>query len=476
MSKYTKNFIALMLSNVFSQLLVFLAGSFYAKKIGPTGFGDITAIQAMLTYFTMIVFFGLQTYGTREIAKDEKKIKFIVGDILSFRFIVFLLCFVLICIMAVFLKIIYKDSNMYILLLLYGLTLLPSALSIDWVFSGTQEMEHNAIYSVIKALFPYILMLMFLKNGKQAYMVPLFTLIALVLGGIYQVFIYFVKDKYTIKINLDKNKAAEYIKFGLPFLVSGILAMINGNVDRLVIEFSRGSAESGIYASGYYIIYFLTNVITMIFTPIFPIIIGYYNNSDYEGMKNTIKKLSKIIVAFVFPLVIGGLILSKQLILLIFDKSYLQAYMPFSILLFYIFILFFREIYGYGLNACNREKKYLKAVAVSAVVNLVLNLILTPRYGINVAALITVGSEIINIVMMRNYAEDIIKVSNFDNIKKIIIPVLLMAVVTAFLKYFNINVVINFLASSVVYVFAIMYTKYITIGEIKGFLFRKSGN
>lgn len=474
MNRYTKNFIALLFSNIISQLLVFLAGSYYAKKLGSTGFGDLTTVQAIITYFTMVVFFGLQTYGTREIAKDEKKIKYIVGDILTFRVIIFILCFIVISFMALILKIKYEDSSMSILLLLYGATLLPSALSIDWVFSGTQEMEYNAVYSIIKAFLPYILLLILLKNKNQTYLVPLFTLIALIAGGIYQFFIYFIKDRYSIKLNLDKNKINEYIKFGLPFLISGILAMINGNVDRIVIKFTRGSTEAGIYASGYYIIYFLINIITMIFTPIFPIIINCFNSKDTDGMKKIMNMLSKIITAVAFPLVIGGILLSKQLILLIFDSTYLKAYLPFSILLIYIFILFFREIYGYGLNACNREKKYLKAVTVSAFVNLLFNLIFTPKYGINTAAVITVGSEVINILMMKYYAKDVIKVSNIGNIKKIIFPSALMAIATLFLNYFKINVLVNILLSAAIYTVVILVTKYITVDEIKGFLLRKS--
>lgn len=476
MSKYTKNFLALLFSNVISQLCVFLAMSYYAKKLGSTGLGDLSTVQAIITYFTMIVFFGLQTFGTREIAKNRGNIKFIVGDILAFRILIFILCFFVISIMAMIFKFQYNDNSTYCLLLLYGATLLPSAISIDWVFSGTQEMEHNAVYSVIKAMLPYVLLLLLLKNKNEAYLVPLFTLIALIAGGIYQFFIYFIKDKYSIKINLNKNKMIQYVKFGMPFLVSGILAMINGNVDRIVIKFARGSAEAGIYASGYNIIYFLTNIITMIFTPVFPIIINCYNNRDAEGMKKVMKMLSKIITALAFPLVLGGIILSKQLILLIFDNTYLSAYMPFSILLLYIFILFFREIYGYGLNACGREKKYLKAVTVSALVNLIFNLILTPKYGMNIAALITVVSEIINIIMMRYYAKDVIIVSNMDNVKKIILPSLLMAIITLSLLHYNVNVVLNILLSAAVYVLVILKTKYITLEEIKSFLFRKSDN
>lgn len=473
MNRVAKNFLLTVSSSLISQVIVFFTGTYYATKIGASYFGTVNTVQAMLLYFTMIVLFGLQTYGTREIAKDRKNIKRVVGDILVFRFILFILSFLVIVIISGAFK--NNINSIKTLLILYGLTLLPTAMNIDWVFNGIQEMKYNAVYNIIKNIIPFILIYIFLREKSQVYYIPLFTFIALFIGTIYQGYIYFFKERFTLSIHIEKERFISYIKFGLPFLISGILAVINGNVDRIIIMFTRGSEEAGIYGSAYYIILFLINIETMIFTPIFPLIINYFNNKDGENLKKLMNNTSKIITAFIMPVVVGGILLSKEIIVLLFDESFIEAYVPFTILLLYALILFFREIYGWGLNACGMEKKYLKAVTISAVVNLILNLILTPMYGMNIAAAITVVSEIINIVMMRYYCKRIIVVSNYINIIKSLLPCVVMAIVIVISKYFNINIVFNIILSALTYSIFIIITKYITLQELKNILIRKNG-
>lgn len=470
MNKVAKNAIVVISSSILAQFLAFLTTSFCGKRLGETAFGELTTVQSIITYFTLFVLFGLQTYGTREIAKDKSGIKTVVGDILVFRIILFIISFVLIAVVALCIWKFNHDGVLAILLALYGLTLLPMAMSIDWVYSGLQKMEYNSVYNVLKSGVPFVLVYIFLKEKTQLYYIPLFTALALIIGVMFQFYGYFFKERLQVKVRLNKRTMLGYINFGLPFVISGLLAMINGNVDRVVIYFSRGSAEAGIYASGYNIIFFLINVVGMIFIPIFPVMISYFHENSKEKLCELMDKTSKILAAFIIPVALGGIILSKQLITLLYDKTYVSAYISFSILLAYVVILFFRELYGYGLNAFNLERKYVKAVAVSAIVNLGLNLVLTPKYGMNIAAIITLASEIINFVMMKQYAKEIIVVSNMKNIVRALFPSLLMAAITLLLKYNNINIIMNIVISAAMYCLFIFITKYITMGEIKSLL------
>ncbi len=470
MNRVAKNAIVVISSSILAQLFAFLTTSFCGKRLGEAAFGELTTVQSMITYFTLFVLFGLQTYGTREIAKNKSQIKTVVGDIIVFRIILFIISFVIIVVMSLCIWKFNHDGVLAILLVLYGLTLLPMAMSIDWVYSGLQKMEYNSVYNILKSGIPFVLVYIFLKEKTQLYYVPLFTVLALVLGVLFQFYGYFFKERLGVKVRLNKRTMLGYVNFGIPFVISGLLAMINGNVDRVVIYFSRGSTEAGIYASGYNIIFFLINVVGMIFIPIFPVMITYFNENAKEKLNELMNKTSKILAAFIIPVALGGIILSKQLIILLYDKTYLNAYISFSILLSYVIILFFRELYGYGLNACNLEKKYVKAVAVSAIVNLGLNLILTPIYGMNIAAIITLVSEVINFVMMKWYAKEIIVVQNMKNIVRALFPSLLMALITILLKYNNVNIIINIIISAAMYCIFIFITKYITIGEIKSLL------
>ena len=471
MNKMAKNFFSVSFSNLIGQVFTFLIGWYAAKKLTSSAFGDLMSVQAIIVYFSIIVVFGLQNYGTREVVKYKERIPKIVGEILTFRIFIFLISYV--CIYILYLKL-QNDVITKNLLIIYGVTLLPTCLSLDWVFNGIEKMNYNAVYNVIKTLIPCVLTFILVKDSKDINLIPIFTIIALTLGSIYQIYTYIFKLKLKIEFQIDFSKYRSYFLFGLPFVLSGILATINTNVDRLVIEFTISSSAAGIYSVSYYVVSFLTTVVTFIFVPVFPMLVDLYHKKEITKMEKLTDNLAKVVIMVILPITIGGILLSKEIILL-FGQKYITAYLPFSILMIYTFLLFIRELYGYGLNAWHMEKKYLRVVAVSALLNLTLNLIFTPRFGMNIAAIITVISEVINLILMKHYAEKVVKISSFKYILKALIPTLIMTVVVLLFKFLSVNIIINIIVSAIVYIAAIIGFKYMSIDEIKSFLLRKNG-
>lgn len=464
-NKVLKNFISNGVSNILSQFLSFLLIAYTARVLGPEIYGNVTTVQAIMLYFTMVVMLGLQSYGTREVAKDRDSVGEIVGEILFIRLIVTAVCIAVIYIISILL---HSDKSFSSLLLLYGLTLIPAALNIDWVFQGIQEMQYNAVYNITRSLIPLLLVQFFLKKGSEAYLLPVFTLIGMSVGVIFQALIYF--NKFRFRLNVNIKNARKYLIYGFPFMISGILATINCNVDRIVIKFSRGSIEAGIYSTGYNIVLFLTNIVTIIFVPIFPVLIEYFHNNNYAKLVSLRKNILKIISIISLPICVGGIILSKEIIVLAFGKKYESAYFSFSILMLYILILFIREVFGYSLNAWNLERKYLVIVAISSAFNLIFNLVFTPRYGMNIAALITVLSEVINLILMKHYSDKIIRVQELGYLSKGILPTACMALVVFYLRFLGVNVIINILVAMIVYFISIIVLKVISIDEIKAMI------
>ena len=453
-----------------AMLLAFLSSIYYVKVLSSSGYGNIATIQAIMVYITLIVLYGLQTYGTREISKNKDSINLIAGNIILFRIIVLLISYVAIFLVAF---IFVSEYEFKWLIIFYALTLLPAAINLDWVFIGMQKMHYNAVYNIIRNLLPFVLSVIFIKKNSGIYLIPVFVFVGLALGLIYQLFVFYKKEKLKLKPVLKIETIHKYLLLGGPFLFSGILATINLNSDRLVISFTISKTAAAIYAVAYLIISFLMNVVVMIFTPVVPSFIALFHNNKLRELSILADKVAKIIILAVFPLVVGGILLSKDIISL-FKKEYATASTPFAILLIYILILFMRELYGYGLNAWNMEKEYLKIVIISSIVNLVGNLLFTPTYGMNAAAIITVFSEVINFVLMKKQGQKIIRVSYKTYVVKIMPSIFLMILFVALLKYNNINVIINIIVAMIVYIIAVFMTKYVTLKEIRGFLQLKS--
>lgn len=414
----------------------------------------------------MITLFGLQTYGTREVSKNTDSYGKLIGDIVIFRFIIAIICNL---VLLIFTTMINKDSNFKIILLTYGLTLLPLSFNIDWFYNGIQEMHHNAVYNILKSLIPIIIILKFLTSSNSV-IIPIASIVGLSVASSYQFVIYFLKygnkrAKTKVKINTIYFK--NYIIYGAPFLISGVLSMINNYIDRIVIGFTRGSGETGIYSASYYPIMFLINLIAILFTPIFPTLINYYHKNLKKELENFNDLVAKVVVTIALPISIGGIILSKQIILLVFNEDFLEAYKPLRILLIYIFILFVREIYGYQLNAWNMEKLYLKIIGISALSNLALNLIFTPRYGINIAATITMSTELINLFMMKKNANRVVHTKIFIYIMKVLPSTVIMGGFITIMKYYNMNVIIIIICSILVYSLSIILFKVFDLRDVK---------
>ncbi|MCD3193995.1 flippase [Clostridium botulinum C] len=466
-NKIAKNLLSVGLSSLVAQLLTFLMIAYYARILSIEGFGRINLAQSIITYFTMITLFGFQTLGTREISKNKNNKEELLGNIIITRLIVALICFLMVIAIAFATNkgVIFRN-----ILIVYGLTLFPLAFNIDWFYSGIQQMQHNAIYNVLKSGIPFLLIFILFRSEKNIIFIPIFTLCGLLFASIYHIIVLKRKTLLKISLKINKKQIAKYVKFSIPFLVSGLLSMINCNVDSLIIGFTRSEYELGIYSSAYKIIFFLTNLIAVIFTPFFPLLISYYHEKDINNLEKVVKNLCKIVILIGVPVLIGGIILSKEIIILLFGQKYVKAYVPFIILLIYILVLFMRENYGYSLNAWNKENKYLKSVIISALTNLILNLIFIPIYGIIAASITTLVSEVLNFFIMRKYSIKIVKTNYITNFIKVIIPVVLMAIVVLALKYFNINVMINIVLAIIVYFIAIIITRYVTIDELKGFI------
>lgn len=468
-NKIVKNFLSLGFSNVLSQLLIFLVSTYYAIVLGKSLFGSVSLVQSILNYLTVVVLFGLQTYGTREIAKDIKHAGSIVKNIVILRVLLSALCYILVLVISFLVN---KGTMFRNILLVYGLTLFPNAFILDWLFSGVQEMQYNAVYNVIKNIIPCFFIILFLRYKSQVLIIPIAYFIGLTAASLYHILVYFLKfkKKYNIKQEDSGIKLLDYMKFSFPFLASQILLMINNYADRIVIGFTRSDAETGLYSSAYYIIFFIMNIVAIIFTSVFPLLISYFHENDFDRLKKLLSGISRFVIMAAFPIFFGGVLLSKEIILLLFKKEYIAAYVPFQTLLIFALLYFIREIYGYELNAWHMEKKYLKIVFCSSMFNLVFNILITPKYGMYAASWITVISELINFTFMKYYAGKVFKTPILKNILRIIPSIVLMCISIEIFKHFNINIILNILAAIAVYFLSVILTKYISKDELLMFL------
>jgi len=154
----------------------------------------------------------------------------------------------------------------------------------------------------------------------------------------------------------------------------------------------KTQADVGIYNAAYKI--FMIGLIPLativkIFLP------SLSKVKDVELLKRTIKKYGIMMFAS------GGLIASviyfsaSQSVNIIFGSQYIGAVVPLMILALNILVISVNVFFGNPLTVWGKQKVYAIAITFGAVGNIILNILLIPKYSYNGAALATLLSEVI---------------------------------------------------------------------------------
>ena len=110
-------------------------------------------------------------------------------------------------------------------------------------------------------------------------------------------------------------------------------------------------------------------------------------------------KTFKVFVVLVVPLVVATLFLSSNIISLIGGAGFVESGPVLQILVFALACIFFGQFFNTILIVGNLQKRLMWTLGFAAVVNVVLNLILIPKFSYVAAAYTSVITEFLVVVL-----------------------------------------------------------------------------
>jgi O-antigen/teichoic acid export membrane protein len=405
-----------------AQLLGFIGIVYLARVLGPGDFGKINFAIAIITYFTLIGNLGLPLWGTREIARNREKVNEYLSGILALRLCLSAMSFGLLFLVAFFLN---KPLEIKYLIILYGLGLIPSALLLDWAFQGVEKMEYIGLGRILAGVVYVGLVFWFIKGSKQLFFIPCFQVVANFLAAGVLIFI-FVKSFGKPRLKFDLISWGNFLWQALPLGISIIMIQIIYNIDTVMLGFMRTNVEIGYYNAAYKIILALIMVGAVYFDAIFPVISNYYKTS-LDSLKKLQSYTAKLMVTIALPLAVGGTILAKPIMNLLYGPKYDNGIIAFQILIWAMALIYINMVYARGMWACNKQNEYLKIVTTQAVINIGLNFILIPPLGIVGAAISTVSAEFFGFFFYYREFNNVVPVPIHNHIFRPLLAIIPMA-------------------------------------------------
>lgn len=427
--KIIKNFLSLIVGNIISKLLTFLAFVYIARVFGPALFGKINFVQSLTLYFLILTHLGLTLLGTREIAHDRNHVIRYVNEIFTIRLLLSVISFIILITFAYLIKF---PTDTRILIVLFGFTLMPMAIYLDWAFKGLELMEYIGICEALKAIILYVFIILLIKNPKDLYLIPIIFIISSFIGSAILFIIYLYRYDHFSMI-LSRNSIKSLIYTALPLGISFIMIQIYYQMGVIILGFVKGDVSVAWYNASYKIVLFIIAFAGYFIESIFPIIAHYFREA-IDKLKIFSNIMTKLTVSFAIPIGVMGTILAPQIIHFFYGSEYNKSVTPFRFLIWTSVVILISMNYGNSLIACHKEKKYLIGVTIGATTNIILNLLFIHFYDAAGAALAMLVTETTILIYMMIHYTKIVRIYLGNYLPKPIIASLIMGIATYLLR------------------------------------------
>jgi O-antigen/teichoic acid export membrane protein len=178
--------------------------------------------------------------------------------------------------------------------------------------------------------------------------------------------------------------------------------------------------------------------------------------ADKERFKRVLEKSLSLLSLIAIPATVGGVLLSREIIVILYGKDYLPAVASFRLMCLTFLPIFLSSMFGNALFSLNKERKLFTYVIAGILGNFLFNLILIPLFGIEGAALSTVINQTIITLYLLYVLRKEFHFSVLSQLWKIILATIIMGVGVMAVRSLGINIYVITVLSLFLY-FGFLY-------------------
>ncbi|MGB2868991.1 MAG: polysaccharide biosynthesis C-terminal domain-containing protein [Bacteroidota bacterium] len=392
------------LSTVVGRLLNFLIVPFYANVLLPEENGVIANVYAYIAFAAVVYGYGMEQAYMRFVASQEigdKKQNFTV-PFLSLAGTSVLLSLVIHTSSTTIAALIGLDPSQHILVRYAGWILCFDTLAVV-PFASLRMQQRAKKFASLKILnvstnliLNVVLIVGFHRRAEGVFLANL-------LASVFTFCVMLNLVREQISFDIPGRLYKEILKFGLPYIPAGLSGVAMQVVDRPIVRALTNDATLGVYQLNYRLGIFMMLIVGMFDYAWRPFFLNHATDPDAKQLFS--KVFTYFLLAMTSIFLVVSFFIEDVVRMSIFGRQFFPpAYWPGVqivpyILLSYVFtgayVVFVVGVY------LEKKTKYLPLVTgAGALVNIGLNFLLIPIYGILGAALATLCSYIVMAVGM----------------------------------------------------------------------------
>ena len=366
-----------------------------ARVLGAASWGVFSYAITLVAFFTLFGDLGINNILTKEIAKapSENHRLAILSSSFFIKVALAALGVLLILFIAPHLTKIQEVNT--ILPIVVFVMIFDSLREFGFaIIHGTERMEQSTAIFLGTNVAIVVLGFIFLRISPT---VKSFA-IAYALGtGMGAVATVFPLKQYLKKFvsGFSFSTVKRILSASWPFAVSGALGMLLTNTDILIVGWFRTAEDIGLYSAAIRIIqllYLLPVTVQVSALPTFARLAA----GDSQKFRQALERAASFLFLIAIPVALCGAILGKEIMSFVFGEGFVAGAASLQVLMLTMLFNFPAVLISSAVFAYNRQKQLIIYSAIAGVANVILDLVLIPRFGITGSAFATLFAQILS--------------------------------------------------------------------------------
>jgi len=390
-SKAIKNVGWLFVEKIIRMTLGFLVSTWVARYLGAEKFGLLNFAIAFVSIFSAIAILGLQGVVVKQLVNHPESKGEILGTSGALIFISGFLAYFLCCFTIFLLNRDATDIVILVAIVGAGLVCKFSEVGLYWFESQIESKYIAWVQAFSFMVFSGVKIFLILRSENLvafawAYMLESFV------TGIMVISVFRLKTKHFNYLTIKTERAKNLIKESLPLMFASLSVILYLRVDEIMLGQMIGYKAVGIYSAAVRIseaMYFIPVIISISY---FPIILSTKKQNDENLLCRKFQRLFDLMMIISITLSVIISLLASKIILTAYGDSFEEAIGVLRIHVWASVFVFLGTASAKWLITEGYQKIAFKRTFLGLLINIILNLIFIPSYGIKGAAWATLIS------------------------------------------------------------------------------------
>ena len=429
-----------------SSLLIALFTMPYINRVlGPEYLGKIEYIISIVNYFILFSGLGIPLYGVKQISKVRDNREELSKVICELLFLLLATTLTAYTVLFSFLFLTSGLNDYKLLIIIMSSMILLTNIGLEWLYQGLEDQLYITVRTLIIRVISLILIFLFVKSVDDYLLYGGIVVFSMVGGNVFNIF-RARRYIYLHHLKVSNLNVTRHVKPAFAMFIASISVSIYVQIDTFLLGYISGDLYVGYYSVANKLNRFAIIFVTTLGIVMLPRLSNlwinnrpeYYRLLNYSFIALMLFSVTTSVYILVFSEsiinIIGGLKFNESILTM-------RILAPISFLVAIAYYSAFLVLY-----VRNKEIAYSVIVTLTAILSVILNIILIPKYNHNGAAISQLISEIFGCMLLVFTLKKYKMLKNsFNNVFSInFLKIILVNVVISVLFYFILKVDVSF--------------------------------